>query len=136
MKARRLFLSLLGGIYSVAFISYWYQYEGLLGIDGLMPLDTYFDQQRARHASESTSFERWLKKPILLWFAPNDFSVDVFQELTALIGFVLSSLAAFGVCHHGILFGTMWTLYLGLYNTGQTFYSFQATQTKSQPACS
>jgi hypothetical protein len=47
--ARRLFLSFLGGIYTVAFVSYWMQFDGLLGSDGLLPVNIFVARERMRH---------------------------------------------------------------------------------------
>ena len=43
---RPVFLSCMGGIYFMAFSSYWVQYEGLLGLDGLLPAANYWDAAR------------------------------------------------------------------------------------------
>ena len=42
MRARGTFLSGLGAIYICAFVSFWLQYPGTLGRNGLLPVDTFW----------------------------------------------------------------------------------------------
>lgn len=46
-SCRSLFLSLLGAVYWCAFVSYYLQYPGLLGEDGLLPARRFWEQVRA-----------------------------------------------------------------------------------------
>lgn len=50
-SCRSLFLRLMGAVYFCAFVSYYVQYPGLLGEDGLLPARTYWEQARSRHAA-------------------------------------------------------------------------------------
>ena len=40
----RLFLTGIGLVYLIAFISLWLQVEGLFGSEGIMPVERYFDR--------------------------------------------------------------------------------------------
>jgi hypothetical protein len=63
---------------------------------------------------------------LLAWFKePLGIPIDILHEGAALLGALMGTVAAAGLCHHGLLFAAMWFLYLGLYGVGQTFYSFQ-----------
>eukprot|EP00927_Polykrikos_kofoidii_P042217 TRINITY_DN36084_c0_g1_i1.p1 TRINITY_DN36084_c0_g1~~TRINITY_DN36084_c0_g1_i1.p1 ORF type:complete len:919 (-),score=116.73 TRINITY_DN36084_c0_g1_i1:67-2676(-) len=46
-SCRGLFLSLMGAVYFMAFASYYIQYPGLLGADGLLPAASFWDQIHA-----------------------------------------------------------------------------------------
>lgn len=125
---QQLFLSCLGTIYAIAFLSYWQQYDGLLGSDGLQPIESFLKQTRRQidHHSTKSPLELWCLSPLLSWFAPSfGIPLDTFHDLIAVCGAVLGALAGFKFCQHGILFLLQWVIYLTLYKSGQTFYSFQ-----------
>ena len=126
--ARSLYLSVLGGIYTVAFVSFWLQYDGLLGVDGLIPVQSLLNRERERlDPSESRNpLELFSDKPLLAWFAaPFGLPLDTLHDLAALLGALVGLLAALRICQHGVVFASLFFLYLGLYNGGGTFYSFQ-----------
>lgn len=137
--ARSAFLSALGCIYLCAFASFWVQYDGLLGTDGLLPVDALvrreLQQLQISHRSPDESSESpdysawqlWRRKPLLAWFAPalGGLPLDALHDAAALLGIALAAAAALRVCQHGSLFAVLFVLYLGLYNAGGTFFSFQ-----------
>ena len=46
---REAYLRPLGIIYLAAFVSYWIQFDGLLGIDGLEPVESHFSRENLVH---------------------------------------------------------------------------------------
>lgn len=127
-NGRRLFLSCLGTIYAIAFLSYWQQYDGLLGSDGLQPVELFLENTRKQldPSSQQTPFQLWLRSPMISWFAPSiGLPIDAFQDIIALCGVLFGAITGFAICQHGSLFFMQWLCYLTLYKSGQTFYSFQ-----------
>lgn len=108
---RQVYLSSLGVIFLVAFMSYYVQFPGLLSSSGLEPVsrvlpyalpnvDKYLVQRR--------------------WIDP-----DSLCELLALGGTALSAVAASGFIHHGLIFALLTIIYYVLVALGGIFYSFQ-----------
>jgi hypothetical protein len=73
------------------------------------------------------AWQLWRQKPLLAWFsrAMGGLPLDALHDTAALFGAMLAALAALRFCQHGILFALLFVLYLGLYNAGGTFFSFQ-----------
>lgn len=111
-SARSLYLRCLGGVYCCAFVSFWLQYPGLLGEDGLLPARQYW---------EGVEGGFW-RAPSLLWFTRGDFDATI-QGIAGL-GAMLGALAFYGVTH-GAVFVALFLCYLSLFAVGQTFLSFQ-----------
>ena len=113
---RSLYLALIGAVYVCAFGSYWLQFPGIYGSDGLVPVETHW-KRIARSGSSYASI------PSVLWFkggAP----VDVVMEGTALVGLACGAAALAGV-HHASIFALAFLCYLSLFVLGPTFLSFQ-----------
>ena len=122
---RCLFLSSLGAIYCAAFLSYWLQYPGLLGSDGLLPASSFWVRVRqGGRGGGATVWERFCSYPSLLWLVDDEQLVDVALEGLAALGALLGALAAGGL-HHSSCFLVMWLSYLTLYSVGQQWLSFQ-----------
>ena len=127
---RRAFLSGMAGLYLVAFLSYYLQYPGVFGEDGLVPLGPHLKQMASRAGgSGGGSWEgaaRLLaRQPTALWLAePLDVALDAWAEGIALLGCVLSLLAMLGQ-QHVLVFIGLYALYLSLYLAGQSMLSFQ-----------
>ena len=116
----RLFLTGIGLVYLIAFISLWLQVEGLFGSEGIMPIERYFD----RLAGHENPWSYILRYPSLLW-------LDYFLHLgnTALhiicgTGMICSILALFNF-YRGISMFLCWLFYLSLVTLGSPFLSFQ-----------
>ena len=123
MHARPLFLRSFAAVYACAFVSYWLQFEGLFGADGLLPAAKHHEQIAARGSGAGVR-ERVRAHPSALWLLREHDDVDVAMELCAVLG-TLSAMLAVGGLHHGSLFLVMFCAYLTLFSGGQTFLSFQ-----------
>ena len=97
-----------------AFVSFWLQYRGLLGKDGLLPAESFWSR-----LSDRRNF--W-SLPSLLWFFETDFDATV--EGVAVLGILASGSAIHGWTNFGV-FTACYLCYMTLYVLGQTFFSFQ-----------
>lgn len=111
---RNIFLSSLGGILLIAFISYWIQFEPLSGSNGLLPVADYM------HLAKTNGNYSFLKLPTLSWFSSSDWLV----HLQCFIG-VLCSLLLILRKWSKLSLLICWFLYLSLVIVGQVFYNFQ-----------
>lgn len=115
---RSLYLTGMGLIYTCAFVSFWLQFPGLLGSNGLLPASSFWRKLKAEHQGFS-------KLPCWLWFFDDDdASVDAVLEGTALVGIGGGMLCILGV-HHALLFVILHGCYLTLYTVSQTWLGFQ-----------
>ena len=127
---RPLFLRGMGCLYLIAFFSYYLQFPGLFGEDGIQPLGPALAQvasrAREQHPDTWAGAARLLQRqPTLLWLAaPLDLALDAAAEGMALLGCLLSVVALLGG-HHAFVFVALYVLYLGLYLLGQSMLSFQ-----------
>ncbi len=122
LLTRWLYLRLLALVCAIAFASYGVQIDGLIGSEGLLPveqhlesIDRYLEQQEA--GGEASG--RW-QFPTLCWIAHGDPALQVLVWG----GAALSLLLAAGFAQ-GPLLLVLWGLYLSLVVAGQTFLSFQ-----------
>src|ERR1043166_7235640 len=113
--ARRWFLRALGLIYLVAFISLWVQIDGLVGRDGISPIDQFLPAVR-----EQLGARAWSILPTLCWFN----SSNTFLHLLCGGGVALSIVLIVGIAPAICLLGLL-VFYLSLTIAGQTFLSFQ-----------
>lgn len=119
MRASPLYSS-VGLIYCFAFTSLYVQYPGLLGHNGILPVDVFLSRVLTQRGGIA-----FLDFPSLLVFSPAwSVPADCAVDLLLLVGAASSLLVAVG-WHHPILFLICWTIYLSLYLVGQTFLSFQ-----------
>ena len=110
-----LFLKLLSLIYFVAFLSLFGEITGLVGTQGILPVEAMLE-----NAANQLGHSAWLYFPTLFWFNASDMALlaatitGVLLSLTLLIGFQprLSLIALF-------------ILYLSLAHAGQIFLNFQ-----------
>ena len=113
--ARRIFLRALGVVYLIAFISLWVQVDGLIGANGISPV-----QQFLAAAKEQIGDRAHFILPTLCWFNASDAflhflcGAGVIGSIALILGFVpiLCLIALF-------------VFYLSLTIAGQTFLSFQ-----------
>ena len=151
LGARSLFLRGFGAVYICAFASYWLQYPGCFGDNGLLPVNTYWQRVQASpelssglddvafkipfpngaetnlpfSSGLSRALRQWARFPCLLWLSDGTgIDTDVVMEGTALLGGLCGALAVVG-CHHGSVFLLAFLCYLSLFVVGQTFLSFQ-----------
>jgi predicted DCC family thiol-disulfide oxidoreductase YuxK len=113
--ARRWFLRALGLTYLIAFVSLWLQVDGLVGNNGVSPLNQFLQavyEQFGRSAY-------WLL-PTLCWFD----SSNGFLHFLCGGGVVLSLLLILGIAP-ALSLVALFVFYLSLTIAGQTFLSFQ-----------
>ena len=114
-RATRIFLHLLGGIYLVAFVSYWRQLAGLNGSEGLLPASGFFTQAR-----EYLGPAAYWQFPSLCWLNASDPALNSFCA----IGTLAALLLMLGIAAPVSLI-ILWISYLSLTIAGQVFYQFQ-----------
>ena len=115
LAARRWFLRALGLIYLIAFVSLWVQVDGLVGANGVAPINQFLTAAR-----EQLGFRALSILPTLCWFN----SSDAFLHFLCGGGVVLSVLLIFGIAPVVSLIA-LFVFYLSLTIAGQTFLSFQ-----------
>src|SRR5438552_9015608 len=113
--ARRWFLRALGLIYLIAFVSLWVQVDGLVGANGVAPVNQFLTAAREQLGLRALSI-----LPTLCWFN----SSDAFLHFLCGGGMVLSVLLIFGIAPVVSLIA-LFVFYLSLTIAGQTFLSFQ-----------
>jgi predicted DCC family thiol-disulfide oxidoreductase YuxK len=113
--ARRWFLRALGLIYLIAFVSLWVQVDGLVGSDGVSPLNQFLPAVRAQVGGDA-----YLLLPTLCWFD----SSNAFLHFLCGGGVALSLLLIFGIAPAFLLVG-LFVFYLSLTIAGQIFFNFQ-----------
>ena len=114
-RSRDLFLRGLGAIYFIAFVSLWFQVDGLIGDHGILPVGDYLEGARAQLGGDA-----FLALPTLCWFNPG----TGFLHLLCGAGAIVSVLLMAGLAPV-LSLGLLFVLYLSLTVAGQTFLSFQ-----------
>ena len=107
-----LFLRALAVIYLIAFLSFWVQALGLIGAQGILPIE-----ESVRLAAEKGSPLRF---PTLFWFDQSDTFIHVLCGAGTLL-----AVAAALVPACGLFFLLMWMGYLSIVTAGGPFLSFQ-----------
>src|SRR5216117_1470812 len=113
--ARRWFLRALGLTYLIAFVSLWVQVDGLIGGDGVSPLNQLLPAVRAQLGRDAYAL-----LPTLCWFSTS----NAFLHFLCGGGVVLSVLLIFGIAP-ALSLVALFAFYLSLTIAGQTFLSFQ-----------
>jgi predicted DCC family thiol-disulfide oxidoreductase YuxK len=113
--ARDLFVRALGAIYLIAFVSLWFQIDGLIGEQGILPAGQHLQLAREQLGSDAFFF-----LPTLCWFG----SSNAFLHFLCGAGAVLSILLMTGLAPV-LSLSLLFLLYLSLTIAGQTFLSFQ-----------
>ena len=113
--ARRWFLSALGLIYLIAFVSLWTQIHGLVGAKGIIPIEIYLANAKAQIGLRAVSL-----LPTLCWIS----SSNSFLHFLCGGGVVLSVLLIFRIAP-AISAALLFVFYLSLAVAGQNFLSFQ-----------
>jgi predicted DCC family thiol-disulfide oxidoreductase YuxK len=117
---RSIFLRVLGVIYLVAFISYWTQFSGLIGHNGILPNDQFMAAVKQQCDTLGIGAERVHVLPTLCWLNPS----DGFLKFQCAAGTVLSVLLVLGFAPAPCLV-LLWVIYLSLVTVGREFYGFQ-----------
>ncbi len=113
--ARRWFLRALGLIYLLAFISLWIQADGLVGSDGLSPVNQFLPAAHAQIGRDA-----YMLLPTLCWLN----SSNAFLHFLCGSGVFFSLLLIFGIAPAVSLLA-LFALYLSLTVAGQIFFNFQ-----------
>src|SRR5438445_11366619 len=113
--APRWFLRALGVIYLIAFLSLWAQVDGLVGSNGVSPVNQFLPAVRAQLGPDA-----YTVLPTLCWFS----SSDAFLHFLCGSGVVCSLLLIFGIAP-AVLLVALFVLYLSLTIAGQVFFNFQ-----------
>jgi predicted DCC family thiol-disulfide oxidoreductase YuxK len=113
--ARRWFLRALGLTYLIAFVSLWVQVDGLVGNNGVSPLNQFLPAVYERFGRSAYSL-----LPTLCWFD----SSNGFLHFLCCGGVVLSLLLILGIAP-ALSLVVLFVFYLSLTIAGQTFLSFQ-----------
>src|SRR5438874_3269 len=113
--ARRWFLRALGVIYLIAFVSLWVQVDGLIGSDGVSPVNQFLPAVHAQLGKDAYAL-----LPTLCWFN----SSKAFLHFLCGGGVVLSVLLIFGIAP-ALSLVALFAFYLSLTIAGQIFLSFQ-----------
>jgi predicted DCC family thiol-disulfide oxidoreductase YuxK len=113
--AQRWFLRALGVIYLIAFVSLWVQVDGLVGSNGMSPVNQFLPAVRAQLGPAGYTL-----LPTLCWFN----SSDTFLHFLCGSGVVCSLLLIFGIAP-AVSLVALFVLYLSLTIAGQDFFSFQ-----------
>jgi predicted DCC family thiol-disulfide oxidoreductase YuxK len=113
--ARRWFLRSLGVIYLIAFVSLWVQVDGLVGGDGVSPINQFLP---AAHAQIGRDAYKVL--PTLCWFN----SSNAVLHFLCGSGVLFSLLLIFGIAP-AVALVALFVFYLSLTIAGQIFFNFQ-----------
>ena len=113
--AQRWFLRTLGLTYLIAFLSLWVQVDGLIGSNGVSPLNQFLPAARAQLGQDAYAL-----LPTLCWFN----SSDAFLHFLCGAGVVISLLLIFGIAP-ALSLVALFAFYLSLAMAGQIFLSFQ-----------
>ena len=115
VRARWLFLRLLGVVFLFAFASLAVQITGLVGAHGLLPAAAFLEWARAVYGRDA-----YRLCPTLFWIDASDAAL----QAAAWTGATLSLALIAGVAPRAVL-AILWALYLSLSVAGQDFLSFQ-----------
>ncbi|HEX4263722.1 MAG TPA: lipase maturation factor family protein [Verrucomicrobiae bacterium] len=117
---RRAFLSCLGIIYLVAFVSLWVQIGGLIGSNGIVPVRQTMEVVKKEADDARIGWGRYFRVPTLCWLN----SSDSFLNLQCAAGTVLAVLLIAGIAPAPCLF-LLWLIYLSLCTVSDPFLGFQ-----------
>jgi predicted DCC family thiol-disulfide oxidoreductase YuxK len=117
---RWIFLRLLGVIYLIAFVSLWTQIIGLIGHNGIIPVDQYMSAAKQQCDAQGIGLERYHILPTLCWLN----SSDGFLQFQCGAGVFLAIVVMIGISPAPAL-ALLWLLYLSLVTVGRDFLGFQ-----------
>lgn len=111
-----LFLRLLGLVFLIAFVSMWVQAAGLIGSDGLAPVQHTLEQ-----ASDQYGATAVFRVPTLLWLSASDRALGGLCAAGVFAGLLLMQ----GIAPRAMLIA-LWVCYLSLVSVGGPFTAFQS----------
>ena len=120
LLVRRAFLSCLGIIYLIAFLSLWVQLGGLLGSKGIAPAAQTMSEIKVASHAMHLGVSRFYRAPTLCWISTS----DGFLNTQCAIGMALAVLLIVGIAPAPCVF-LLWLIYLSLCTVGDPFLSFQ-----------
>lgn len=118
--ARTIFLRLLGVLYLCAFLSLGMQVVGLIGHDGILPIERLLSALGPAYDAQGIHADRFRLVPTLCWIDPS----DAFLVVQWVAGALLSVTVILGIAPLASLF-LCWLLYLSLAVAGQIFMGYQ-----------
>ena len=110
-----IFLRTLAAIYFIAFASLWWQLNGLIGPDGILPAQPYLDA-----VAKQLGALRFWYLPTLSWF----FGGGIFLHLLCAGGLLLAGALWLRLVQPVSLL-LLWLFYLSLCGAGQVFLGYQ-----------
>jgi len=117
---RWVFLRALGIIYLIAFLSLWIQFPGLVGSNGILPVQSTMTMIRHQADAHHIGLDRYRLVPTLCWLD----SGDSFLKLHCAAGTALAFLVMIGIAPAPCLF-LLWLIYLSLCTVCREFLGFQ-----------
>ena len=117
---RRTFLSCLGVIYLIAFVSLWVQIAGLIGSHGIVPVADTMQAVKQEATAAHLGWSRYYRVPTLCWLS----SSDTFLNILCAAGTALAVLLILGIAPAPSLF-LLWLIYLSLCTVSDPFLGFQ-----------
>ena len=125
MLTTEIFHTCAGVVYLLAFLSLFFQWQGLYGYNGLLPVDSFTESIKTTYFAGTYSFDNFMKFPSIIAFA-DDLGLlpDVACTILIMLGLFCSSFICCG-CHNIFLYFICWGSYLSLFLVGRTFLSFQ-----------
>jgi len=118
-KATSLFGRVLAFIYMVAFASFGMQARGLVGSEGILPINMYFRMASAQLGSAA----HW-RLPSIFWWAQSDFALLSIAWGGVALAAIATLARPYSVWQRGI-FGILFVYYLSIVGAGQIFMSYQ-----------
>jgi hypothetical protein len=113
---RFVFFRLLGLVYTVAFLIVVFQWQPLLGSNGLLPARRFLEAVSRGYGRGLGTF---LSMPTLFWLDASDTAF----RIGGYAGLALSLLVLFGLANAPVLL-LLWLLYLSFVHVGQIFYGY------------
>jgi len=113
--ARHIFLRFMGVIYCMAFLSLLVQIQGLIGSQGIIPVQSFLEQ-----VGQKSGAIRYLYVPTVFWVSAS----DTFLHVMIIFGVMVSVLAVLGFASP-LVFFILWALYLSVFAVSGDFLSFQ-----------
>jgi predicted DCC family thiol-disulfide oxidoreductase YuxK len=118
--AQWFFLRALGAIYLFAFLSLWGQIDGLIGHDGILPVDRLMSALGREYGAHGIGWDRFRLVPTLCWLSSSDASLHVQCAAGAVLAVALILDLAPILC-----LVLLWLLYLSLATVGREFLGYQ-----------
>ncbi|MBT7854105.1 MAG: lipase maturation factor family protein [Opitutae bacterium] len=117
-----LFPRLIGVVTLIAFLSFWSQYEGLIGTGGILPFDKDLKAVAAHCESNPDSPAKNMLRPTLLWLWKNPDNTAL--QTLFIFGTIACILTTVGITTP-LSLAIAWICYLSLYSVGGLFLRFQ-----------